>query len=125
VLLVDVDHFPSITDTGGYPAGDRALQQVAAVLVIAMRSDDMVARLGGDEFGVLLGGLPPEAAGVVAEAVRKRLRRWPGRGCRGRSRCRSGSPPRRGRVSTSRICCAPPTACSTAPRPPVAPWSPS
>jgi diguanylate cyclase (GGDEF)-like protein len=73
VLLVDVDHFKSINDTGGHPAGDRALQQVAAALVSAVRSDDLVARLGGDEFGVLLCGLPPEAAGVIAEAVRERV----------------------------------------------------
>lgn len=33
----------------------------------------MVARLGGDEFGVLMLGLPPEAAGVIAEAVRERV----------------------------------------------------
>ncbi|SDO97427.1 diguanylate cyclase (GGDEF) domain-containing protein [Klenkia soli] len=73
VLLVDVDHFKTINDTGGHPAGDHALQQVAAVLWGAVRAGDLVARLGGDEFGVLLRDVPAAEAREVAEAVRARV----------------------------------------------------
>ena len=73
VLLVDVDHFKAINDTGGHPASDGALQQVAGVLLGAVRSEDLVARLGGDEFGVLLRDVPATEARTVAEAVRARV----------------------------------------------------
>ena len=73
VLLVDVDHFKAINDTGGHPAGDDALQQVAAVLWSQVRAGDLVARLGGDEFGVLLHDVPPISALEIAEAVRIRV----------------------------------------------------
>lgn len=58
IALVDVDHFKSINDTHGHPAGDRALCGVAQALKQSFREEhDVVTRIGGDEFAVLLAGL--------------------------------------------------------------------
>jgi diguanylate cyclase (GGDEF)-like protein len=53
-ILLDLDHFKSINDEHGHPAGDAALQHVANTLRKIARSDDVVARMGGDEVAILL-----------------------------------------------------------------------
>jgi len=52
-LLLDVDDFKKINDRFGHEAGDRALEDVATILLSSVRVDDCVARMGGDEFVVL------------------------------------------------------------------------
>jgi diguanylate cyclase (GGDEF)-like protein len=43
-----------INDGFGHNAGDKALMEVAGMLVGGVRKSDVVARIGGDEFGILL-----------------------------------------------------------------------
>jgi len=54
MLLVDLDHFKSINDNFGHPAGDAALRHVAGAFQRSCRGRDIITRLGGDEFAVLL-----------------------------------------------------------------------
>ncbi len=54
LLFIDLDGFKPINDRFGHEEGDRALREVADMLVDAFRNSDVIARLGGDEFGVLL-----------------------------------------------------------------------
>lgn len=68
-LLVDLDHFKSVNDTAGHPAGDRLLRSLAAQLSAALRTGDRAYRLGGDEFGVIA-RLPD---GTRVEAIADRL----------------------------------------------------
>ncbi|GLK80265.1 diguanylate cyclase domain-containing protein [Methylopila turkensis] len=56
VLLIDLDHFKSVNDTHGHPAGDALLLATGVRLRGAARTDDLVARLGGDEFAVVATG---------------------------------------------------------------------
>jgi diguanylate cyclase (GGDEF)-like protein len=54
MLYVDLDGLKMINDGFGHNAGDKALIEVAGLLVGGVRRSDIVARIGGDEFGILL-----------------------------------------------------------------------
>lgn len=70
LLLVDVDHFKSVNDTWGHPAGDTVLRELAKVLEAAMRQGDLLGRIGGEEFAMLLPETGIEAALAAAERFR-------------------------------------------------------
>lgn len=53
LLFMDVDGLKWINDNLGHGAGDRALQDLAALLKGTFRGSDVIARIGGDEFVVL------------------------------------------------------------------------
>ena len=70
LMLVDLDHFKVVNDTGGHAAGDAMLVAVAELLRRDRRESDVVARLGGEEFAVLLTDTPLDAGCGVAERLR-------------------------------------------------------
>ncbi|MEE4451182.1 sensor domain-containing diguanylate cyclase [Novosphingobium resinovorum] len=70
LVLIDVDHFKSVNDTWGHPAGDAVLRELSATLSAAGRSADVLGRLGGEEFAMLL----PETAVPDAMAAAERFR---------------------------------------------------
>jgi two-component system cell cycle response regulator len=70
LFIVDVDHFKSVNDRFGHPAGDRALSGIAARLRAASREGDVLARYGGEEFALLSPGTSPDDLAVVAERLR-------------------------------------------------------
>ena len=71
VLMMDIDHFKTINDTYGHPAGDFVLQNVARTLTKNIREEDMVARIGGEEFVVSSPATNRLASIVLAERLRK------------------------------------------------------
>lgn len=77
VLLIDLDHFKAINDNHGHDTGDRALQQVAALLSQHTRSSDYLFRYGGEEFVVVLVRASAVQARVIAETLRKRIANHP------------------------------------------------
>jgi diguanylate cyclase (GGDEF)-like protein len=70
VLLIDLDHFKSINDRFGHPAGDEILKLFAAVVVNTLRITDLSGRIGGEEFAALLPCSLEEAV-IAAERVRE------------------------------------------------------
>ena len=76
VLLVDLDHFTKVNDSLGHPAGDSALQVVAARLRASVREEDTVARQAGDKFIVVLleDGVQEERVTSVAHRILENLR---------------------------------------------------
>jgi len=72
VLMLDLDHFKSVNDRHGHPAGDEALRAFAGVLRSCMRDGDIAARYGGEEFAVLIAGVDQVGATAVAERIRSR-----------------------------------------------------
>ena len=69
VLLLDVDHFKSINDTGGHALGDDVLRELGAALADQLRYGDFFARLSGDEFAALLFDVPHGVATTIADRV--------------------------------------------------------
>ncbi|MEJ2639168.1 MAG: GGDEF domain-containing protein [Desulfosarcinaceae bacterium] len=71
LLFADLDHFKSINDTFGHPAGDEVLRRVAACLKASLRASDQIARYGGEEFAMILPETDADGALLVAERLRK------------------------------------------------------
>jgi diguanylate cyclase (GGDEF)-like protein len=70
VMLADLDHFKSVNDTYGHPAGDAVLREAAIRLRQALRAYDSIGRYGGEEFLIVLPGCDTDAATVVGERAR-------------------------------------------------------
>jgi len=70
VIVVDLDHFKSVNDTYGHPAGDLVLKEVAAIFQRSVRSYDWVGRYGGEEFLLILPGSGLTGARIRAENLR-------------------------------------------------------
>ncbi len=77
LFIVDVDHFKSINDQYGHPAGDRALAEIAGRLRSATRSEDVLARYGGEEFALLAPHLGIDDLARVAERLREEVANRP------------------------------------------------
>ncbi len=77
LIVMDLDHFKRVNDTHGHDQGDRVLAATADVLLDNLRAVDLVFRLGGEEFAVLLPGVGPAPAAMVAERLRGALEATP------------------------------------------------
>ena len=73
LLLIDLDNFKDINDTGGHDVGDALLKAFARRLEESI-NDGVVARLGGDEFAVLMLGVQPGDAEYQAQTLLAKLR---------------------------------------------------
>ena len=74
VLVVDVDHFKTVNDSLGHPAGDEALCAVGIALRDAVRTSDLVARYGGDEFAVLAPETSADALSILGQRILEGVR---------------------------------------------------
>jgi diguanylate cyclase (GGDEF)-like protein len=70
VMIFDIDHFKSINDRFGHPAGDEILKLFATVVINNVRISDLSGRVGGEEFAALLPCSLEEGV-IVAERVRE------------------------------------------------------
>jgi diguanylate cyclase (GGDEF)-like protein len=73
ILMIDIDNFKAVNDRMGHAAGDRILQNVAAVCRAETRDSDVTARVGGEEFAILLAETPETAAVQFAERLCKQI----------------------------------------------------
>lgn len=78
IALVDLDHFKSINDTYGHPAGDTVIQGLASVIAETCRSTDISCRYGGEEFVIIMPETAPDDAVTLCERIRQTIkeRRW-------------------------------------------------
>lgn len=82
-IMMDIDNFKAINDTLGHSAGDRAIKDIAEVLVDIFGQESYIGRFGGDEFCVITDMISPaeiqERIGEIRDeiAVLRRRRAWP------------------------------------------------
>ncbi len=67
LIMFDIDRFKRYNDINGHLAGDRALAEVASIMVTTARAVDYLVRYGGEEFLVILPRVGGEEAMVAAE----------------------------------------------------------
>ena len=77
LIICDIDHFKSVNDVHGHPAGDEALISFAKILSAHSRDIDLVARYGGEEFLLLAPKCDNATAANRAEAIRVALEATP------------------------------------------------
>lgn len=79
LAMIDVDHFKSVNDTFGHPAGDAVLAGLGKLLLREARQSDVACRYGGEEFALIMPDTTPEDACVLCERVRLALSalNWP------------------------------------------------
>jgi diguanylate cyclase (GGDEF)-like protein len=73
VIMFDLDHFKSVNDTYGHPAGDEVLQELGALLETMMRTSDTAYRYGGEEFVILARETGTKGAAILAERIRSAI----------------------------------------------------
>lgn len=74
VLMVDVDHFKSINDAHGHPAGDAVLKTMARLLTSNLRAGDVCGRIGGEEFALVVMGAGGKQGVTVANRIQRAAR---------------------------------------------------
>lgn len=70
LALLDIDNFKMFNDSEGHSAGDLMLKNIAAVLKMTIRAQDILVRYGGEEFAIIM----PETSATEAFRVAERLR---------------------------------------------------
>jgi diguanylate cyclase (GGDEF)-like protein len=71
LLMIDIDHFKSVNDELGHPAGDKVLRAVATSIASVIRAKDLAARYGGEEFSVIFASTNEDGMKIAAERIRE------------------------------------------------------
>jgi two-component system, cell cycle response regulator len=71
LVMLDVDRFKVINDTHGHQAGDAVLSDLAALMLMSLRAEDVFSRVGGEEFAVICRGADLAQGTVVGERLRR------------------------------------------------------
>ena len=70
LIVLDIDNFKIVNDTYGHQIGDNVLKEIARIILLHVREQDIASRWGGEEFLVLLPHTNLEGSAIVAEKIR-------------------------------------------------------
>jgi len=74
LVMGDVDWFKNYNDRNGHESGNRLLRELAHVLKLSIREEDLLCRYGGEEFLFFLTGAQDlNEAAVLTERIRKNV----------------------------------------------------
>jgi diguanylate cyclase (GGDEF)-like protein len=71
--MIDIDHFKSVNDTYGHPAGDRVIKSLARLLQQRLRKMDVIGRYGGEEFAIVLQNIDVHSGQRLLDEIRDRF----------------------------------------------------
>lgn len=74
-FVIDIDRFKSINDTWGHAAGDQVLAKTVECIRQSLQQTAMISRMGGEEFLVLIEGISPPRAFLLADRLRQSIER--------------------------------------------------
>ncbi|MCX7817094.1 MAG: diguanylate cyclase [Syntrophales bacterium] len=74
MMFIDIDHLGRINRNYGFEEGERIIKDLAALLNIVKRDEDIACRWGADEFIVILPGVSLESTKRRAENIREMLK---------------------------------------------------
>ena len=77
MIVLDIDHFKSINDEHGHPAGDAVIAELVARLREVVPDNAEIGRVGGEEFTVVLPHMDLDGAVELAERMRARVAATP------------------------------------------------
>lgn len=73
---MDINGFKTINDTYGHSKGDKALNDLAGILINSSRSRDLVIRNGGDEFLIIAVIRKEEDAPSLVHRIKEKLKEY-------------------------------------------------
>lgn len=73
LIMIDIDHFRSVNETAGIPAGDQVLRSIARTVAEKVYGRGLVGRVGGEEFAVLLSQTDLDEARRFGERLRDHI----------------------------------------------------
>ena len=73
LIAMDIDHFKKINDTYGHDQGDKALQNITAVISSQFRKHDICCRVGGEEFMIFVATDDVKTVYAAAEELRQSI----------------------------------------------------
>jgi diguanylate cyclase (GGDEF)-like protein len=73
ILMIDLDDFKVINDTHGHTVGDKALKDIAHIIIESIRVSDIPGRYGGEEFLIILPETTSQHALIAAERIRDKI----------------------------------------------------
>ena len=73
IIMSDMDNLKEVNDTFGHSTGDQLLKDVALLLTLSFRLEDIIARIGGDEFVVLLPTTDAPGVKIIIERMKNRI----------------------------------------------------
>ena len=76
VILLDIDFFKKINDTYGHNVGDKVLIELARLVKMILRKEDVFARWGGEEFLIMSEKTSLQSAKMLAEYIRREIERF-------------------------------------------------
>lgn len=74
-FVIDIDRFKSINDTWGHAAGDHVLAKTVECIRQSLQQTAIISRMGGEEFLVLIEGISPPRAFLLADRLRQGIER--------------------------------------------------
>lgn len=72
-ILIDIDNFKQVNDTFGHQVGDEVIIQVANLIKVNIREQDIGCRWGGEELAIYLPRVDLEAGVSIAERLVRKV----------------------------------------------------